>query len=115
MSDWDFNETKLTIYFGELPEDQEITLKLPTWWNDMKDIPAGRHPVIVKGETLVPLTLNNGVQVKPHISHEIVFWHGIYEKWRNAPKSNLNTAHGCLLTLVKTGKKKWHILSIKGL
>ena len=112
---WDFQETKLTIYFGELPENQEITLKLPDWYNDMKDIPSGRQPVIVKGETLVPLTLNNGVQIKPHISHEIVFWHGIYEKWKNAPKSQLSTSESVLVTLIKTGKKKWHILSINGL
>lgn len=111
---WDFQATELTVYFNELPIDEEITIVLTDWYNDLKDEPAGRQPVKVKGYFKHQVKTIEGRIIPAQQGVIFVFWHGIYDKWLNAPKNNLNVSNRLELTLMKFGKKSWRILTIQG-
>lgn len=113
-NEWNYDETKLTIYFGDLPLDTELELVLPNWYDDLKNIPSQRQAVEVSGYFREPMKLLSGVRVSEGQKHNISFWYSIYDKWKLAPKHTaLNVRQSVILKLKRLSVKKWYILSIR--
>lgn len=113
-NEWNYDETKLTIYFGDLPLNTELELILTNWYAELKNVPSQRQAIEVSGYFRNPIELLTGVKVREGQKHTISFWYSIYDKWKFAPKNTaLNTQQSVILKLKRLSAKKWYIISIR--
>jgi hypothetical protein len=112
---WDFNQTEIKLYFGELPDKKEVVIQLTHWVEDLSKIPHEKEtrPIWIRGKFLEDTITDSGKAIKANEEVMIGFWKTIYDKWRSAPKSRvLDSNLPVNLHIKRTGERKWHILKI---
>jgi len=112
---WDFNQTEIKLYFGEIPNKKEVVLQLTNWAQDLSKIPDERdtRPIWIKAKFIENVRTTSGKEIRAAEDVIIGFWKTIYDKWRCAPKSCvLDPQVPVNLHIKRTGDRKWHILKI---
>jgi len=114
--EWNYKSTCSEVWYDELIPKVKYRFILPYWHKELSKQYELTNPEIKVTALSVGIQkLENEKDLQDKESCILSIWRSFFDKWEKAKKYNLEEHMPIEIELIKSSKRKWHIIKVTGI